>query len=141
MGNPNCCFMIIAGTFFFSSQSPRGTVYEIKKNFVIIFQEENGNTFTFLIIFIVKYLQKEQNSTNLLLWPPICLYKSAITPKWFNSLDTNSTYLGHKMKVEFLEKLDYRKSALEIFWPLVSRFLIMVGCSLFDCLVMVKNED
>jgi hypothetical protein len=26
MGNPNCCFMIIAGTFFFSSQSPRGTV-------------------------------------------------------------------------------------------------------------------
>ena len=27
---------------------------EIKKKFVIIFQEENGNTFTFLIIFIVK---------------------------------------------------------------------------------------
>ena len=27
MGNPNCCFMIIAVTFFFSSQSPRGTVY------------------------------------------------------------------------------------------------------------------
>ena len=26
MGNPNCCFMIIPGTFFFSSQSPRGTV-------------------------------------------------------------------------------------------------------------------
>ena len=26
MGNPNCCFMIIAVTFFFSSQSPRGTV-------------------------------------------------------------------------------------------------------------------
>ena len=26
MGNPNCCFMIIAETFFFSSQSPRGTV-------------------------------------------------------------------------------------------------------------------
>ena len=27
---------------------------EIKKKNVIIFQEENGNTFTFLIIFIVK---------------------------------------------------------------------------------------
>ena len=26
MGNPNCCFIIIAGTFFLSSQSPRGTV-------------------------------------------------------------------------------------------------------------------
>ena len=26
MGNPNCYFMIIAVTFFFSSQSPRGTV-------------------------------------------------------------------------------------------------------------------
>ena len=38
-----------------------------KKFFVIIFQKENGNTFTLLIIFIVKSLQKEQNSTNLLL--------------------------------------------------------------------------
>ena len=35
--------------------------------FVIIFQKENGNTFTILIIFIVKSLQKEQSSTNLLL--------------------------------------------------------------------------
>ena len=41
--------------------------YEVKKIFVIIFQKENGNTFTLLIIFIVKSLQKEQNSTNLLL--------------------------------------------------------------------------
>ena len=40
--------------------------YKEKKN-VIIFQKENGNTFTLLIIFIVKSLQKEQNSTNLLL--------------------------------------------------------------------------
>ena len=38
--------------------------YEVKKN-VIIFQKENGNTFTLLIIFIVESLQKEQNSTNL----------------------------------------------------------------------------
>ena len=38
-----------------------------KKKNGIIFQKENGNTFTLLIIFIVKSLQKEQNSTNLLL--------------------------------------------------------------------------
>ena len=61
-----------------------------KKFFVIIFQKENGNTFTLFIISIVKSLQKEQNSTNILLWPPICRNKSAITPKWVNSLDTNS---------------------------------------------------
>ena len=41
-----------------------------KKNSVIIFQKENGNTFTLLIIFVVKSLQKEQNNTNLLLCPP-----------------------------------------------------------------------
>ena len=41
--------------------------YKVKKTFVIIFQKENGNTFTLIIIFIVKSLQKEQNSTNLLL--------------------------------------------------------------------------
>ena len=61
-----------------------------KKNFVIIFQKENGNTFTLFIIFIVKSLQKEHNSTNLLLWPPICRNKPAITPKWFNYFGTNS---------------------------------------------------
>ena len=42
--------------------------YVVKKFFfVIIFQKENENTFTLFIIFIVKSLQKEQNSTNLLL--------------------------------------------------------------------------
>ena len=41
--------------------------YEVKKKFVITFQKENGITFTLLIIFTVKNLQKEQNSTNLLL--------------------------------------------------------------------------
>jgi hypothetical protein len=40
--------------------------YEVKKkNVIIIFQKENENTFTLLIIFIVKSIQKEQNSTNL----------------------------------------------------------------------------
>ena len=40
--------------------------YELKK-YIIIFKKEKGNTFTLLIIFVVKSLQKEQNSTNLLL--------------------------------------------------------------------------
>ena len=44
----------------------RGLISMKEKN-VIIFQKEKGNTFTLLIIFIVKSLQKEQNSTNLLL--------------------------------------------------------------------------
>ena len=39
--------------------------YEVKK--ITIFQKEKGNKFTHLIIFIVKSLQKDQNSTNLLL--------------------------------------------------------------------------
>ena len=34
--------------------------YEVKKKIVIIFQKEKGNTFTLLIIFIVKSLQKEE---------------------------------------------------------------------------------
>ena len=37
--------------------------------------------FTLFIILIVKSLQKEQISTNLLLRPPICRNKSAVTPK------------------------------------------------------------
>ena len=40
---------------------------KIKKKIVNVFQKENGNTFTIFIIFIVKSLQKEQNSTNQLL--------------------------------------------------------------------------
>ena len=35
--------------------------------FLSLFKKENGNIFTLLIIFILKSLQKEQNSTNLLL--------------------------------------------------------------------------
>jgi hypothetical protein len=41
--------------------------YEVKKKIVIIFQKENGNTSTLLIIFIAKSLQKEQNNINLLI--------------------------------------------------------------------------
>ena len=42
----------------------RGLIFMI---IIIIFQKEKGNTFTLSIIFIVKSLQKEQISTNLLL--------------------------------------------------------------------------
>ena len=64
--------------------------------FVIVFKKEKGNTFTtFLIIFVVESLQKEQNSTDLILWPQICWNKSAITPKWFNSLDTSSNLMAN----------------------------------------------
>ena len=38
----------------------------MSKNNIIIFKKEKVNTFTLLIIFIVKSLQKERNSTNLL---------------------------------------------------------------------------
>ena len=34
MGNPNCCFMIIAETFFFFSQSLRGTVKCLFQSFL-----------------------------------------------------------------------------------------------------------
>ena len=37
---------------------------EVKKKFVIIFQKENGNTFTLLIIVLEKSLQKEQIAEN-----------------------------------------------------------------------------
>ena len=63
--------------------------YEVRK-IVIVFQKENGNTFTLLIIFIVKSLQKEQKAQIYNYDPPICRNKHAITSKWFNSLDTNS---------------------------------------------------
>ena len=49
------------------------------KKKILFFKNENGNTFTLLIIFIVKSLQKEKNSTNLLLWSPICRNKPAST--------------------------------------------------------------
>ena len=44
--------------------------YKVKKKNNVL-KKEKGHNFTLLNIFIVKSLQKEQNSTNLLLWPPI----------------------------------------------------------------------
>ena len=71
-----------------SRVSAGGLIFMKKK----MFKKEKGNTFALLIIFIEKSLQKEQNSTNLLQRTPICRNKPAITPKRFNSLDTNSSY-------------------------------------------------
>ena len=41
-----------------------------QKIFVIIFQKENGNTFTLLFIFIVKSLQKEQSKAQIYYYDP-----------------------------------------------------------------------
>ena len=51
---------------YFSCLCREFDFYEVNF-FFIIFQKEKGNTFTLLVIFIVKSLQKEQNGTNLLL--------------------------------------------------------------------------
>ena len=52
--------------------------YEVKFFFVIIFQKANGKVF------------KKSKIAQIYYYDPICRNKSAITPKWFNSLDSNS---------------------------------------------------
>ena len=52
--------------------------------FIINFQKEKANALTLSIILIVKSLQIELHSTNLLLWPQICQNKRAITQKFNN---------------------------------------------------------
>jgi hypothetical protein len=63
----------------------------------------------------VKSLQKEQNSRNLLLWTPICRNKLAITPKWFNSLDTNSSSLAI-VTFLFLSIIDLQTINASFWW-------------------------
>ena len=58
----------------------------------------------------MKSLQKEQNSTNLLLWPTICRNNSAITPKWFNSLDTNSRVEIKSLQSFYFDELRLMKN-------------------------------
>ena len=58
LGSHFACLCRLAGDFNFMKS---------KNILLILFEKENGNTFTLLIIFILKSLQKEQNSTNLLL--------------------------------------------------------------------------
>ena len=73
--------------------------------FIINFQNEKANTVTLLIILIIRRLQIELHSTNLLLWPPICRNKRAITPKCYNSLETNFTsYASTKLHIPYFLK-------------------------------------
>jgi hypothetical protein len=62
--------------------------YDVKKHYYFVEKKRE----ILLHFFIVRSLQKEQNNTNLQLWPPICRNKRAITPKWINSQDTNFTF-------------------------------------------------
>ena len=75
--------MFMPGVWFLWSKKRK------RKKF--LFQKENGNTFTLLIIVLDKSLQKEQIAQITQYDRPlICRNKPAINPKWFNSLDTNS---------------------------------------------------
>ena len=67
-------------------------------------------------------LKKERNSTNLLLWPPICWNKPAITPKWFNSLDTNSRPHSHGLSRSTSVFLEHIMSALQCLRGWTGRF-------------------
>ena len=59
--------------------------YEANKFFIINFKKKVQILLHFFkIILIVKRLQIELHSTNLLLGPPICRNKHAITPKCYN---------------------------------------------------------
>ena len=69
--------------------------YEVKKNIFAIFQKEMGNTFTqkYSLLYFCFYTfnhfyseksSKEQNSTKLLRWTPICRNKPEITQMWIN---------------------------------------------------------
>ena len=65
--------------------------YEVKEwNKKLLFQKENWNIIELLIIFLVKSLQKEQKAQIMEYKTQSAKIKSAITPKWFKPLDTNS---------------------------------------------------
>ena len=95
-----------------------------------------------LFIFRVKSLQKEQNSTNLLLWPPICRNKPAITPKWFNSLDTNSTFQS-KISKKFWSKITFYVSneLATNFWSNISFYTSNVILKKVIKEILVKIES
>ena len=62
--------------------------YKVKKKFCCS-KRKWKYFYTFNHIYSEKS-SKRANSTNHPAWIPICQNKPAITPKWFNSLDTNS---------------------------------------------------
>ena len=100
---------------------------------IINFQKEKENTFTLLIILIVKSLQIEVHSTNLQLWLPIYRDKRATTPRRLtlqlqqNDMRDKHSYLNWKLvKVGiplrfYVTELVNNKSERDIFflilWP------------------------
>ena len=78
----------------------------------------------------MKSLQKEQNSTNLLLSPPIFQNKPAITPKWFNSLDTNSIVLFWRF---FFWLFNSKTRQIQYFRPLFSALVALLCYALPAC--------
>ena len=70
----------------------------------------------------MKSLQKKQNSTNLLLWPPICRNKPAITPKWFNFLETNSNSISRRIQI-FGKTLPVTLGSIHL-WTMIIIFLL-----------------
>ena len=76
----------------------------------------------------MKSLQKEQNSTNLLLWPPICRNKPAISPKWFDSLDTNSNIIP-KITYQNIVQRDMNKFFVHLPFGVVYKTDIFFGWS------------
>ena len=68
MGKPNCCFMIIAVKFFFSSQSPRGTViYNIYQGYLEV-APPNLKTFWILLTDLI-FSFSDLALVRPLLWP------------------------------------------------------------------------
>ena len=83
----------------------------------------------------MKSLQNEQNSTNLLLWSSICRNKSAITPKWFNSLDTNSmlcTYFMNSLSCEESPKITGLNNRNKISFLVLAERIDMIFRAPFD---------
>ena len=82
------------------------------------------------LFYTFKYFFSKKSSnrafgTNSLLWPPIYRNKSAITPKWFNSLDTNSRA---SQIVNFTLILHFGLSD-NLAWPVVSVCSLMIATS------------
>ena len=63
-------------------------------------------------------------------WPPIYQNKPAITPKWFNSLDTNSIVLFWRF---FFDYSTVKPDKFNIFRPLFSALVAMLCYALPAC--------
>ena len=87
MANPNCCFMIIAGTFLLSSQSPRGIVSyrHSSYNAVLLYRGILSNMVfskpkTALKFYLTRFFHKKEQKLKKNLW--ICKTKSLRNHLW-----------------------------------------------------------